>query len=402
MIKTIKYLVVFSLILLSSIECSDSVTNPPNYPPGYQFDIPWPSLADSPWPIYQNNPQSNGRSKNIGPKNGLIINKISAYRMQSSIIIGDSAIYFCAFDSLKAVSLSNKVLWGYSLYDAYTTPVLSSKGILYFADSQNNLVAIDLLGNIKWKYHALFRIVGQGAITVGVNGIIYFLDSGSNLYAIEENGEELWRKFDSQFDGNESSVLTFSPDGKILYIPGTIVSIVALNITNQEINWTFGSVRNRSTNLVDAQGNIYLVTKQQGDSTYFMYSIKPTGEVRWKYATEGPMFYGNAAAMDREGNIYFEANNILWSLDYTGNLRWSKTNGPGGPIIVDALGNIYAGYFGPYGTNDFFVKCHNKNGVEIWSCSVFDGRQPGGGPAISSNGLLYFPTFRKNDLLIIK
>lgn len=402
MIKTIKYLLLFSPVLFASFECSDSVTNPPNYPPGYQYDIPWPSLADSPWPMYQNNPQSNGRSKYIGPQNGLITDKIVAYRMQSSIIVGDSAIYFCAFDSLKAVSLSNKLLWGCSLFDAYTTPVLSSKGILYFADSQKNLVAVDHSGNIRWRYNTSWRTVGQGSITIGLNGIIYFLDSGSNLFAIKENGELFWRKFDSRFDCNESSALTFSPDGRTLYIPGIEVSVLAVDITNQEIKWTFGSIRNRSTNLVDAQGNIYLVTKQQGDTTHYMYSIKPSGEVRWKYLVGGSTFYGNAGAMDREGNIYFEANNILWSLDYAGNLRWSKTDGPGGPIVVDALGNIYAGYFGPYGTNDFFVKCYNKNGSEIWKLNIVEGRQPGGGPAISSNGLLYFPPFRTNNLLIIK
>ena len=197
----------------------NAATVAPNYPPGYQYDIPWPSLAASPWPMYQNNPQSNGRSKYIGPQNGLITDKIVAYRMQSSIIVGDSAIYFCAFDSLKAVSLSNKLLWGYSLFDAYTTPVLSSKGILYFADSQKNLVAVDHSGNIRWRYNTSWRTVGQGSITIGLNGIIYFLDSGSNLFAIKENGELFWRKFDSRFDCNESSALTFSPDGRTLYIP---------------------------------------------------------------------------------------------------------------------------------------------------------------------------------------
>ena len=101
MIKTIKYLLLLSPVLFASFECSDSVTNPPNYPPGYQYDIPWPSLAYSPWPMYQNNPQSNGRSKYIGPQQGTLSDKIRAYNMQSSILIGDSAVYFCAFDSFK-------------------------------------------------------------------------------------------------------------------------------------------------------------------------------------------------------------------------------------------------------------------------------------------------------------
>ena len=111
---------------------------------------------------------------------------------------------------LKKVTFKNELLWGYPLYDAITTPVLSSNGILYFADDQKNLVASDLQGNIKWKYKTTWRTVGQGAITIGLERKIYFLDGGSNLFALKENGDLLWSKFDSRFNGNESSVLTFA------------------------------------------------------------------------------------------------------------------------------------------------------------------------------------------------
>jgi hypothetical protein len=34
-----------------------------------QVDIPWPSLADSPWPTTRGDAQATGRSKYIGPRN---------------------------------------------------------------------------------------------------------------------------------------------------------------------------------------------------------------------------------------------------------------------------------------------------------------------------------------------
>ena len=33
---------------------------------------PWPSLADSPWPMYRGNPHNTGRSEYVGPKLGTI------------------------------------------------------------------------------------------------------------------------------------------------------------------------------------------------------------------------------------------------------------------------------------------------------------------------------------------
>ena len=45
------------------LSCKESPITPSESPkpPGYQEDIPWPSLADSPWPMFYGNPQNNGR-----------------------------------------------------------------------------------------------------------------------------------------------------------------------------------------------------------------------------------------------------------------------------------------------------------------------------------------------------
>ena len=59
-------LILFANLLLLTA-CEDEVIQSPPKPPGYQEDIPWPSLADSPWPMNHHDPQSSGRSKFIGP-----------------------------------------------------------------------------------------------------------------------------------------------------------------------------------------------------------------------------------------------------------------------------------------------------------------------------------------------
>ena len=57
------------LFLISWSSCRKSTepigTEKP--PPGFQENIPWPSLADSPWPMADHDPQSTGRSNLKGP-----------------------------------------------------------------------------------------------------------------------------------------------------------------------------------------------------------------------------------------------------------------------------------------------------------------------------------------------
>ncbi|MBU2444432.1 MAG: hypothetical protein KJ666_02510, partial [Bacteroidetes bacterium] len=70
-----KYIIITSIsfLILISLSCKDKGVDPQdNYPPGYQHDIPWLSLADSPWPMHNADPQATGRSKYLGPMNGII------------------------------------------------------------------------------------------------------------------------------------------------------------------------------------------------------------------------------------------------------------------------------------------------------------------------------------------
>ncbi len=54
--------------------CTNTETGPDDHTTqlGYQKDIDWPTLADSPWPIFQPDPQGTGRSRFSGPKCGII------------------------------------------------------------------------------------------------------------------------------------------------------------------------------------------------------------------------------------------------------------------------------------------------------------------------------------------
>ena len=67
------FIIAVFLAFICFVFCHDKNTNEPlpdNTHP--QVDIPWPSLADSPWAMYHHDPQSTGRSPYHGPTNGMI------------------------------------------------------------------------------------------------------------------------------------------------------------------------------------------------------------------------------------------------------------------------------------------------------------------------------------------
>ena len=65
-IQPLKFLVFFLIFVL--ISCKETPREPEKKEDiSSQVDIPWPSLADTPWPMFHHDPQSTGRSKYAGP-----------------------------------------------------------------------------------------------------------------------------------------------------------------------------------------------------------------------------------------------------------------------------------------------------------------------------------------------
>jgi len=143
-------------------------------------------------------------------------------------------------------------------------------------------------------------------------------------------------------------VLTISPDGKTMYIPGKGVSVVAFDLATRTVKWTFGSDKYLVlAPMVDSDGNIYVLGKDTSLSALpALYSLRPDGSVRWSFVhgnRKNPIMSGDPV-IDREGNVTF-AFDTLYSVDHTGTLRWklSLEGGEGdAPLVCDAAGTIYA------------------------------------------------------------
>ncbi len=401
-----KFLVLLlgSVLLFTSCKESTVAPMPVQNPPGYQVDISWPSLADSPWPMNHHDPQNTGRSKYAAPAIGQLIGKIPANVMECGVsLFSDSIAIVASNNTIFAVKPSGDTVWKYpyNYTHIYTTPLVGSDGTVYFADY--GVYAIDKNGNLKWKYSPVGIDVLGLSLSIDKSGNILAYDNFGNLYVIDTQGNLLSKSALPDFFIDQDNLFVFSPDGKTIYYKSFNTTITAFDPSTKTVLWTYGAIHIPSAPLVDADGNIYFNIIQQTVSTAKYVCLTPSGLLKWEfeYLTSSHGFTVNVnGSIDKLGNIVFGTDTI-YSLSYTGKLRWKKYFSGfyvNSPLITDKNGSIIAGMDGP----NRKILCLDTNGNTIWELNDSSERETGFSPALSSTGTLYYPMFRSKNVFVIK
>jgi len=280
-----KLILILSVLLLIFTSCDTTDPKPPEEkPPGYQEDIPWPSLADSPWPMSQHDPQNTGRSQYQGPTQGIVSNKVPANQMQAGISIGyNSIIYYTAGGKLIASDYNGNKIWELWLAaEISTTPLVGKDSTIYFSSgSLKTIYAVKIDGSIKWDYKSNTDI-WNSSLGIDREGNIYFI-TNSTLSVLSQKGVLLWELYDARILSGADAGFSFSPDGKIIYLQGYNVSLLAIDINSREVLWTFGDRWLKSSAVVDNQGNVYIFPESIPNEENYFYSLTPLGEIRWQF-----------------------------------------------------------------------------------------------------------------------
>jgi outer membrane protein assembly factor BamB len=375
--------------------------------PQQQTDIPWPTLADSPWPMIKHDPQFTGRSPYKGPQTPTVIWTVDMpHGIFDGPIIGeDTHLYFGPYAAditppYSGISAyfycydnNGNFLWEYNLPSLQTPsggPLIDSAGCIYFGALDHYFYALNPDGTLKWRYQT-GELIGD-LPNIDLQGNLYVASYDGYLYCLTREGMLNWKVNHQAFAGKSP---TFSPDGNTIYIPGADSNIYALNLDGS-IKWVFNCSRVYKGVLVDSEGNIYFVPEQ---APQYFYSIRNDGTVRWKVLIQNlsALEIISIPTIDWEGNLYtIGADSLppyhraLISYDYFGNFRWiyrldNEYEDIYQPLICDSDGTIYFG--STFGYKYYAVA---NDGTLKWEMPLeFDKKQVDNTGAISEDGTLY-------------
>jgi len=260
------------------------------------------------------------------------------------------------------------------------TPSIDNDGIIYFASTDHEVLAIYPNGTLKWSYKTGGFMTGSSP-ALSEDGTIYVGSWDDALYAINPDGSLKWK---CGTGGSISSSPAIAEDGTI-YV-GTMKGfdegeIVAVN-PNGTVKWRYPTgYKITSDPAIGDDGTIYCGS---GD-TYF-YALYPNGSLKWRFKT-GDYIKGPASIAD-DGTVYVGSyDNYLYAFyPNNGTLKW-KLGGMGtetNPSIAED-GTIYIG--------DEKLFAINPNGTLKWSFSMGPGRHIHmSSPAISVDGTIYVGT----------
>jgi len=217
---------------------------------------------------------------------------------------------------------------------------------------------------------------------------------------------------DANFCGSLRSVLTMSPDGRILYVPGEGVTINAVDVQTHSVKWRYGTgPRLLLAPLVDSDGNIYVLGM---DSLTIprpsLICLRPDGSVRWSFAHDNCFDQINAGdpTIDMDGNVYFILD-TLYCVGPDGVLRWKRGFGdpasaPAGdvPLLCDEMGYIYAIVTtpAPFTRNTLYI--FDKDGSTIRSLEFANGLVIDSSPAILWDGSMVVTGLKNQALYMLK
>ena len=386
-----------------------------------QVKIPWPSLADSPWPVSRGDMQGTGRSEYVGPstnnviwrKNmplGIFHGPVIGYN--DNLFFGTRAYTGFAGDSTNcfyALDKNGEPIWTYVTDDARANvagPTIANDGTIFFSSIGKGLYALNPDGTLKWNNEKFTYTYWTRYISLDKNGNIY-LPLIDTLYVVEPLNGNIINSIYTPYIANTEVVFSVGGD-TIYYFSGRLFTsdpkaINAVSTTGEHL-WSvdlYVYTHSWGTPVVDNENRIYFYASDSSN-IHFLYCLNPNSTVKWKYQINAEEGYENYSSptIDRNGNIIFQTSSqdsgYINSVDYYGNLNWKTVLGHyfidgafiNHGLVCDDEGKIFCGSSTGSYTN---IWCIDKEGVILWKLDI-EGYEYDTSPAIGSDGTLYIGT----------
>jgi outer membrane protein assembly factor BamB len=380
-----------------------------------QQHIPWPSLADSPWPFTRGDMQATGRSKYVGPSSntvvwrkdmplGILHGPIISYN--ETLLTGTDAAYSGGINFIYAIDKNGKDLWEFET-ETYLpnniVPLLGNDSTIFFGSASKSLYSLYPDGELKWEITNSIWGTPHCYMTLSRNGDLY-VPSADTLLIIEPSGTIKEKR---TIEGLKGRSIIFSTGGDtVFYFTGggdqSNPGFLNAALLNGDLLWSFDfDTHNLGTPLVDNSNKVYVFgTDNAIFNNFYLYSINPNGTLDWRYKIDAYEYY-SAPTIDKNGNIIFHAikntfpdlKHVIISLNYYGIKNWERelpgdywSNFINHGLVCDANGKIYFG-----SSSGGYFYCLNSDGEILWILDLEDYEYDSS-PAIGSDGTLYIGT----------
>jgi outer membrane protein assembly factor BamB len=345
--KKILIIIMFSILAMSLTACS-----------GMMNASGWPGISgdeDSVYVAYANQVYSL-RLKD-GSVNWRYPEKVEAAKTffanpainGSNVIVGDYK------NTLTALNIQTGVAnWTYEgAKNRYIGGALVVEDTILAPNADHNLYALDLNGNLKWKFLANHALWSSPIVH---DNVIYLSSMDHYLYAINiKSGDLIW-----EVDLGGAIVYSPSFDTDTIFVATLANEVIAINAKDGSTKW-----KNTSETSLWSQPVYYDDVVYYGDTVGKIYAVSATnGNSIWDYVM-GEMVSGAPVVMP-EGVVFAGENGKLVALDFNGNILWTRSiTGKlyTGPVIVDDM--LILGI----SQGEDVIKAYDFNGNEIWKYS---------------------------------
>lgn len=309
-------------------------------------------LADSPWPMFRQNPQHTGRS----PFPGSETNDLK----------------------WRAFLTPGRRVWWSSVAigpDGHTLYVGTGTGDRLFAISDDGAE-----GSFRWSYVTGRHFHSSPAI--GADGTIYIGGDDKKVHALQDNGDTYTVKWTFTTGGYIRSSPVIAPDGTI-YVGALNGRLYALRDDGSEATllWSFSTGCSiYSSPALAADGTIYV-----GAMNGRLYALHPDGTLKWSVDLSQAISYSSPAVNGSMIYVGTAGNSLIAVQDQgeAGVIQWAYQTG--GKIFsspaVDAAGRIYIG------SDDNHLHAVAADGTPLWTYRT--GGDVRSSPAIDAAGVLY-------------
>lgn len=268
--------------------------------------------------------------------------------------------------------------------DSFAYSILSPNKTLYVY-AINNLFAVDINGNLKWKK----KINSQNFVTFSQiitdnEDSVYVANNIGELYKFNKNGNQIWK---INFGPTLILNLALSQDETALYL--TINNkLISLNTQTGSINWDFeflgNSIYFQKPAISQKDGKIYLLNTSPSDPNLYIFSSATSTPIQTidlsQYLNNQSTY--SSIKIDNQNNneiLYFGSNKQIFIVNLENNELSSKDisefSCSGGNELKDLNPNFIIGNeiisisqnnFLPFGNGDIVLRTFSKNGEVKW------------------------------------